>query len=50
MQVVLVGAWLLMMGMMDAAWYGGMDQDVSVPASESTEVVAAEGPVNPPKP
>jgi hypothetical protein len=46
MQVLLV-LWLLMAGMKDSTWDGNLERDASVPTG-TNEVVAAEGPVNPP--
>lgn len=48
MQVLFV-MWLLLAGMKDVLWEGGLEQ---VPAAETntSEVFASEGPVNPPKP
>jgi len=48
MQVLLV-LWLLVMGMVDVQWDGAFDRDAAVP-SDTPDVVAAEGPVYPPKP
>lgn len=48
MQVLFL-VWLVVAGMKDVLWEGGLEQDASVP-SGTTEVVAAEGPVLPPKP
>lgn len=49
MQVLFV-MWLLLSGMKDVMWQGGLEeQQASVP-SGTTEVVASEGPVGPPPP
>jgi len=48
MQVLLV-LWLALMGMKDVTWDGVLEKDASVPA-ETAEVVAPEGPFNPPPP
>jgi len=49
MQVLLV-LWLLVMGMKDVTWDGGLDREAPAPSSGTIDVVANEGPVPPPKP
>jgi hypothetical protein len=53
MQVVFL-AWILVMGMKDVLWEGGLEQaPVAAPGSteaSSIDLVAAEGPDSPPPP
>jgi hypothetical protein len=48
MQVLFV-MWLLLAGMKDVLWEGGLEQETTAP-SDTSEVFASEGPLNPPKP
>jgi len=49
MQVLLV-LWLALMGMKDVTWDGVLEKDASVPASQTEDVFASDGPLNPPPP
>ena len=46
---VLFALWLLMVGMADVLWEGGLETDAAAPTGAG-EVVASEGPVGPPPP
>lgn len=46
---VLIALWLLVVGMKDVLWEGGLEADAGAPGGAG-EVVASEGPVGPPPP
>lgn len=46
---VLFAMWLLLAGMKDVLWEGGLEANTA-DATDTSEVFASEGPVNPPKP